>query len=117
MSAPRLHGVVIDVPRADHARAVEFWAAAFGRQPEVSEKYPDYAQFEDVTPGFYLLVQATGDSESRMHLDFATQDRDGELDRVAALGAEEITREHHWAVLRDPAGHPFCLCPVTGCVE
>jgi predicted enzyme related to lactoylglutathione lyase len=114
---PRLHGVVIDVPSAEHARAVEFWSAAIGIEPVVSEKYPDYAQFEDATPGCYLLVQSTGDSTSRVHLDFATEDRDGELDRLAALGAEEVTREHHWAVMRDPAGHPFCLCPVEGCME
>lgn len=113
---PRLHGLVIDVPRAEHARAVEFWSAAFGREPAVSEQYPDYAQFEEVTPGCYVLVQATGDAESRVHLDFATDDRDGELDRLAELGAEEVTREHKWGVMRDPSDHPFCLCPVSGCV-
>jgi hypothetical protein len=115
--SPRLHGVVIDVPRAEHARAVEFWSAALGREAVVSEKYPEYAQFEDVVPGSYLLVQATGDAASRVHLDFATVDRDGDLDRLAAAGAVEVTREHKWAVMRDPAGHPFCLCPVSGCVE
>jgi hypothetical protein len=112
----RLHGVVIDVPRDGHERAVAFWSGALGRPPVVSDKYPDYAQFEDATPGCYLLVQATGDSASRVHLDFAAEDRDGELDRLAGLGAQEVTREHHWAVMRDPAGHPFCLCPVDGCV-
>ena len=32
-----------------------FWSAALGRQPEVSENYPEYAQFEDVTAGCYVL--------------------------------------------------------------
>ncbi len=114
---PRLHGVVIDVPRAQHGRAVEFWSAALGRTPAVSEKYPDYAQLEDATAGCYLLVQATGDPTSRVHLDFATENRDGDLDRLARLGAQEVTREHAWGVMRDPAGHPFCLCPVDGCAE
>jgi hypothetical protein len=114
---PRLHGVVIDVPSEEHAKAVEFWSAALGIEPVVSEKYPDYAQFEDATPGCYLLVQSTGDASSRVHLDFATEDRDGELDRLAGIGATEVTREHHWGVMRDPAGHPFCLCPVEGCME
>ncbi|HVW82155.1 MAG TPA: VOC family protein [Mycobacteriales bacterium] len=115
MSRLRLHGVVIDVPRADHERAVAFWSAALGRQPEVSENYPEYAQFEDVTAGCYVLVQATGDAESRVHMDFATTERDAGVERLVAAGAQEITREHKWAVLRDPAGQPFCLCPVSGC--
>jgi Glyoxalase-like domain len=116
MNEPRLHGLVIDVPRADQARAVAFWSAAFGREPVVSEKYPDYAQFEDVTPDCYVLVQATDDATSRVHLDFATADRDGELNRLAGLGANEVTRDHRWGVMTDPAGHPFCLCPVDGCM-
>jgi hypothetical protein len=111
-----LQGLVIDVPKAEHERAVAFWSAALGHAPAVSEKYPAYVQFADVTPGCYLLVQATGDSESRMHLDFATADRDAELDRLTRVGAEEVTREHRWGVMRDPAGQPFCVCPVTGCM-
>jgi predicted enzyme related to lactoylglutathione lyase len=114
---PRLHGVVIDVPRADHESAVAFWSAALGRQPQTSENHPDYAQMEEAAPGCYVLVQATGDAVPRIHLDFATEDRDAELDRLAGIGAEEVTREHKWAVMRDPAGQPFCLCPVSGCVE
>jgi len=117
---PRLHGVVIDVPRAAQARAVEFWGAALGAESVVSEKYPDYVVFAEATPGCYLLVQATGDPEtsaSRVHLDFATEDRDRDLDRLAGIGATEVTREHHWGVMHDPAGHPFCLCPVEGCLE
>jgi hypothetical protein len=115
MTNPRLLGVVIDVPRADHQRAVTFWGAALGRDPFVNERYPHYAQFEDATPGCYLLVQATGDDSSRVHLDFATEDRNADVSRAVSLGATEIDREHPWAVMRDPAGHPFCLCPVNGC--
>jgi predicted enzyme related to lactoylglutathione lyase len=112
---PRLHGLSIDVPRADHARAVAFWGAAFGVEPAVSEKYPEFAQLADVTPGCYVLVQATGDSDSGIHLDYATTQRDRDADRLVAAGAEEVSRDYAWAVLRDPADQPFCLCPVEGC--
>ena len=115
MTSLRLNGVVIDVPQADHTRAIAFWAAALGRNPIVNDKHPEYAQFADVAPECYLLVQSTGEAASRIHLDFAVTDRDREIDRLVAAGAEEVTREHLWAVLRDPAGHPFCLCPVAGC--
>jgi hypothetical protein len=116
MSELRLHGISIDVPRAEHARVVEFWSAAFGCEAQVSPSYPEFAQLADVAPGCYVLVQATGDAEPRMHLDFATIDRDADLDRLAAAGATEIAREAKWAVMTDPSNHPFCLCPVSGCL-
>jgi hypothetical protein len=108
-SSLRLAGAFVDVPKADHARAVEFWAAALGKAPEVTEKFPDYAQFDEVTPGVYFMVQATGDDTRRVHIDFETDDRDGDVSRLRALGATEVSRSHHWAVMRDPAGTTFCV--------
>ncbi|HEX3901033.1 MAG TPA: VOC family protein [Mycobacteriales bacterium] len=115
MTELSLHGISIDVPRADHERAVEFWSAAFGREAEVSPSYPEFAQLADVTQGCYVLIQATGDSKARMHLDFATTERDTDLDRLADAGAHEVSRHAKWAVMTDPSGQPFCLCPVGGC--
>jgi hypothetical protein len=105
----RLSGAFVDVPKADHARAVEFWSAALGKDPAVSEKFPDYAQFPDITPGLYFMVQATGDDTRRVHIDFDSDDRDTDVDRLKALGATELSRSHHWVVLRDPAGVTFCV--------
>jgi hypothetical protein len=117
MSALRLCGAFVDVPRADHARAVEFWSSALGRAPEVSEKFPDYAQFDNVTPGLYFMVQATGDDTRRSHLDFESDDRDADVERLIRLGATEVHRSHHWVVLRDISGVEFCvvqkLAPVS----
>jgi predicted enzyme related to lactoylglutathione lyase len=108
-SRMRLAGAFIDVPRADHERAVAFWTKALGKQPEVSEKFPDYAQFDDVTPGLYFMVQATGDDTRRVHLDFESEDRDADVARLIALGGKEVSRSHHWVVMRDPAGVTFCV--------
>jgi hypothetical protein len=105
----RLAGVLVDVPKAEHDRAVAFWTAALGKQPEVSEKFPDYAQYDDVTPGVYFMVQATGDSSSRVHIDFDSEDRDADVERLTALGATQVSHRHHWVVMRDPAGVTFCL--------
>jgi predicted enzyme related to lactoylglutathione lyase len=115
MSGLHLHSVVVDVPRADHERAVAFWSAAVGVEPVVSEKYPEYAQFAHITPEVHLLVQATGDTSSRVHLDFGTPDRDGEVARLEELGGEVLDRTNAWVVMRDPAGVVFCICPVDGC--
>lgn len=105
----RLSGAFVDVPRSDHQRAVAFWTGALGKQPEVSEEFPDYAQYEEVTPGLYFMVQATGDDTRRVHLDFDSEDRDADVARLIALGAEEVSRSHHWVVMRDPAGVTFCV--------
>ena len=51
--------------------------------------------------------------KNRVHIDFGTQDREGEIERLLALGA---TRgEDHtvpgltWTVLHDPEGNEFCV--------
>lgn len=105
----RLSGALVDVPRADHARAVAFWSAALGKPPQVTETFPDYAQYDEVTPGLYFMVQATNDDTRRVHLDFESDDRDADVRRLTELGATELGRSHHWVVLRDPAGTTFCV--------
>jgi hypothetical protein len=105
----RLAGVLVDVPAADHDRAVAFWTAALGKAPEVAAAFPDYAQYDDVTPGLYFMVQATQDDARRVHIDVESGDRDADVERLISLGATELSRSHHWVVLRDPAGVTFCV--------
>jgi hypothetical protein len=105
----RLSAVVIDVPERDHARAVEFWSAALGRVPYVSDRYPEYAQFEDATPGLNLLVQATRDDTRRVHLDLDSSDPAADVERLVGLGAEVLDQRDHWVVMRDSAGVVFCI--------
>jgi catechol 2,3-dioxygenase-like lactoylglutathione lyase family enzyme len=105
----RLSGALIDVPKADYDRAVAFWTGALGKEPVVTEKFPDYAQYDEVTPGVYFMVQASGDDTRRVHLDFESGDRDADVARLIALGARELARHHHWAVMSDPAGVTFCV--------
>jgi catechol 2,3-dioxygenase-like lactoylglutathione lyase family enzyme len=105
----RLSGALVDVPRADHDRAVAFWTGALGKAPVVTEKFPDYAQFDEVTPGLYFMVQAAGDDTRRVHLDFESEDVEADVGRLLDLGATEVERHHHWVVMRDPAGVTFCV--------
>jgi len=105
----RLSGALVDVPRESHDAAVQFWAGALGKSPVVTEKFPDYAQYDEVTPGVYFMVQATADDTRRVHLDLESEDMDGDVARLVALGATEIGRRHHWVVMRDPAGITFCI--------
>jgi predicted enzyme related to lactoylglutathione lyase len=51
--------------------------------------------------------------KNRVHIDFMTDDPDGEIARLVALGA--VVGEKHevpglaWTVLADPAGNEFCV--------
>jgi hypothetical protein len=102
-------GALVDVPSADHQRSVAFWASALGKEPVITETFPAYAQYDEVTPGVYFMVQATGDDTPRIHLDLASEDVEADVARLTGLGATEVERSHHWVVMRDPAGIIFCL--------
>ena len=50
--------------------------------------------------------------KNRLHLDFRPDDRDVEVDRLLALGAERVDigqGEQPWVVLIDPEGNEFCV--------
>ena len=56
--------------------------------------------------------------KNRVHIDFSTDDPDGEIARLVALGA--VAGEKHevpgltWTVLADPVGNEFCVGSHTG---
>ena len=105
----RLTAVLVDVPAAEHDKAAAFWSGALGREGKRSEKFPEYHQLGEVTPGIEFMVQATGDAASRVHLDIETDDIDAEVTRLKGLGADEVERLHGWVIMRDPAGTVFCV--------
>ncbi|HET6817818.1 MAG TPA: VOC family protein [Mycobacteriales bacterium] len=108
----RLTAVLVDVPRAEHERAVAFWSAALGRDGKTYEKFPEYVVFGEATPGVEFMVQATGDEAPRVHLDIESDDVEAEVKRLQALGAVEIERHHSWVVMKDPAGTVFCVVQI-----
>ena len=108
----RLTSVLIDVPAADHDKAVAFWSGALGRSGKRGQQFPEYVTFGEVTPGLEFMVQATGDPAPRIHIDIETDDVEAEVARLTALGAAEIERHHGWVVLHDPVGTVFCVVRV-----
>ena len=51
------------------------------------------------------------DGRKQFHFDLAVEDLEAAATRCVELGAERVTEQPGatWIVLRDPAGHPFCL--------
>ncbi len=108
-------GITIDCvePRA----LAEFWTAALDLEV-VFDADGYFMQLRSrVHPEQpYLGLQKVPEEragKNRVHIDFGTGDRGGEVERLVALGATKVD-EHDmpglsWTVLRDPAGNEFCI--------
>ena len=51
----RLTAVLVDVPKAEHQRAVTFWSAALGKEGKTYDKFPEYVVFGEATPGVEFM--------------------------------------------------------------
>jgi predicted enzyme related to lactoylglutathione lyase len=69
---------------------------------------------DETRPRFLFQRRERSRPESYpIHLDFAADDRDAEIDRLTAAGAVIVETkardEKVWTILRDPDGNPFCV--------
>ena len=107
----RMVQVCIDAPGTVHDAEVAFWRALLpGRW--VPSPAPEFAgKWHDGASPLQLLFQRLEDEQGpvRAHLDHGTDDRDAEVRRLLALGAEPGAIGRGWQVLRDPAGLAFCV--------
>ncbi|MGC4820844.1 VOC family protein [Micromonospora sp. DT63] len=118
---PVAHLVAINLDCPDPARLAHFWAAML--DGEVAVETPDFCA---VKAGELLLgavrvddyrppTWPSGERSQQMHLDLAVDDPGGLDDAEArAIGLGAVSEEQQpvpdrFRVLRDPAGHPFCL--------
>jgi predicted enzyme related to lactoylglutathione lyase len=108
----------------------KFWAAALGWpeepiDPSFIQQLLDAGMDERETQSFYVtresptsrprfLFQRREKSRPEhypIHLDFATEDREAEIERLGQIGAAvEQTKsagERTWTIMRDPEGNPF----------
>lgn len=109
-----LGGVTIDC--ADPRALADFWTKALNT--EVGGDYGDFLFLKHPGGGDgpYLGLQRVPEErvgKNRVHIDFRTEDREGEVARLVSLGATEV-EEHTvpgltWTVLQDPAGNEFCV--------
>lgn len=108
----RVAQACVDLPDTAFDRERDFWRAATG-WPEEAARSPEFTRLAPpATSPMGLLLQRLGTGEegpARMHLDLGADDPDGEVRRLRAAGAEPVDETHPWAVLRGPAGLPFCV--------
>jgi Glyoxalase-like domain len=101
--------VCIDIPAVRFDREAAFWSGLLDRPSR--DAGPDFARLAmGPEQSFRVLLQRIGDEGPvRAHLDLATPDREPEVERLRALGAEEVRVRQEWTTLRDPAGLEFCV--------
>jgi hypothetical protein len=110
----RMGGVTIDC--VEPRDVVDFWSKALGVSVD-QDHGGEFIIFRPLGADLpYLALQKVPEERSgknRVHVDFGTEDRAGEVARLVSLGAKEI-EEHSvpgldWTVLQDPAGNVFCV--------
>ena len=113
MSTIEFGGVTIDC--ADPQQLAEFWTEALGTT--ITGDYGEYVFLAPTSEdGPYVGLQRVPEEragKNRVHVDFRTDDREGEVARLVKLGATEVG-EHSvqglaWTVLEDPEGNVFCV--------
>ncbi len=103
---------VIDA--ADPLELGRWWTSALGWV--VVDDGPDEFEIRpnaDRLPGLlFVPVPEPKPTKNRLHLDFRSDDRDAEVERLLGLGATLVDvgqGEQSWAVLADPEGNEFCV--------
>jgi catechol-2,3-dioxygenase len=111
----RLHHIVIDA--RDLPGLARFWMQALGWKVLSEREREIVIGTDDNAPVGICFMQVTDPKtvKNRVHLDLtaSTADRDGEIERLLALGARRAdigqTGAESWTVLADPEGNEFCV--------
>jgi predicted enzyme related to lactoylglutathione lyase len=111
----RPHHIVIDAH--DLPRLARFWTQALGWRVLSEQRREIVIGTSETAPiGIcFMPVTEAKTVKNRVHLDLTTAaaDRDQEIERLLALGAQRVdigqTGAESWTVLADPEGNEFCV--------
>ncbi|MDE1960810.1 MAG: VOC family protein, partial [Xanthomonadaceae bacterium] len=105
MHKSRISAFVIDCKVDDLDTATKFWSRALGRAVANPDQDGDgrYAELATGADEPFLLLQKV-EHDARIHLDIETDDLDGEVARLEALGAKRIQFVKRWWVMQAPTG-------------
>jgi predicted enzyme related to lactoylglutathione lyase len=107
----------IDVDAADPPKLARWWADALGwkifYEDDNAEEVVITAEDERFPGLIFLRVPEGKTVKNRLHLDFAPDDRDAEVNRLLGMGATRTDvgqkGDEGWVVLADPEGNEFCV--------
>jgi catechol 2,3-dioxygenase-like lactoylglutathione lyase family enzyme len=105
----------ITIDCGDVAAVSGFWSGVLGLPVDHANEYVAMINRDEVNGPTWLFIQVPEGkaAKNRMHVDFRTDDREAEVDRVLRLGATR-QGDHdefgvRWTVLADPEGNEFCI--------
>jgi predicted enzyme related to lactoylglutathione lyase len=106
-----LDQVCLDIPPGRYDAECDFWAALTGWElydDEPEDEFRRLRRPEGIPYAFLLQRLEEEQPATTAHLDIAMDDRDSEIARHQALGAEVVRATEWWTVMRDPAGRIYC---------
>lgn len=114
----RPKGIVFD---ADNVPALaDFWHRATGYEVKDSGKWfahliPEGVGLKHI---FIIKVPEGKTAKNRCHVDFETDDRTAEVERLVSAGATKVAdhtfRGFTWTVMQDSEGNEFCISGESG---
>jgi len=118
MTKTTVFGIAFDTH--DAAKVAQFWAEVLGRRvAEGADAHDAVVLASDlVSAGPRLAFHQVPEAKvvkNRVHLDLATNDLDGETERLVALGAtilNTISGQARWITFADPEGNEFDLVSI-----
>ncbi len=105
---------IIDVPAERFEQETDFWTTVTATTR--GDVHPEHPEFLHLVPGsgdMHLEMQRLDDGQVSVHLDVQVEDIPAATERAVTLGATLVAQPGH-AVLRTPAGMPFCIVPYFG---
>lgn len=110
----------VDFDAHDPQSIATFWEEALGWRrtydspEEVVLEPPAGSPLDGLVPDLLFLKVPEGKAvKNRLHLDLRPDDRDAEVARLEALGAQRVDvgqkGTESWVVLADPEGNEFCV--------
>ncbi|WP_405020508.1 VOC family protein [Kitasatospora sp. NBC_00070] len=104
---------MITIDCAEPRELADWWAVALG--VEVAQDFGGFVILaaQPLVLGFQRVPEEKL-GKNRVHVDFSSADRGGEVDRLVGMGAR-VVGEHTapgglaWTTLQDPAGNEFCV--------
>ena len=101
---------------ADPRALATFWSEVTGYVPvTVGDDFAALAAPDErgVRGILFWRVPEPKSAKSRMHVDLASRDPEGEIERLIGLGARKVARHHgngtSWTIMLDPEGNEFCI--------
>ncbi|GAA1769645.1 VOC family protein [Nostocoides vanveenii] len=101
---------------SDVAAVSAFWSATLAR-PLDPGATSYFARISADGPGagtwMFIGVPEPKTAKNRLHIDFVSDDRIAEVERLLGLGATRVSDHdefgHRWSTLRDVKGNEFCV--------